>query len=352
MKTLRRFLLLLTAALMLSGGSAAAQHRYWTWGGYDPNRNWDEYFQYMTDHGITGILFGASREDFEKVIPIADKYGVAIQSWSWITNNGGIAHQNPEWLDYNRNGESMKDRMAYVGYYRFLSPAIEEVRQAIYKQVEETCKTTGLDGFSLDYCRYVDAILPEGLWKGYGLIQDKVYPEWDYGYHPESIAKFKAKFGYDPREQEDPTKDEKWLQFRLDQVNELVEGIKEICVKYGKKLTASPFPTPSMSRIMVLQDWGAWPLDEAFPMIYHGCYYGDAKWIGDCVKECVETMPDETKIYCGLLAGDFYEGASCTVTEAMQAALDKGADGISFFQFDGFSPEKKEEIKRFIQKNP
>lgn len=351
MKTFKKLILLSVSALILSGGAVSAQNKYWTWGDFSPNRNWDEYFQNLSDYGITGLLIGASRANYEKIIPIARKYGITVQSWSWIVNNGGIAAQHPEWLDYNRKGESMADKIAYVGYYKFLSPVIPGVREAIWKNMEEIARTEGLDAISLDYCRFVDAILPEGLWKGYGLIQDKIYAEWDYGYHPEMIKAFKAKYGYDPRDQQDPSLDEKWLQFRLDQVNELVAGIKEICNKYGKKLTASPFPTPSMARRMVMQDWGAWPLDEAFPMIYHGCYYGDARWIGDCVRECVETMP-ETTIYCGLLAGDFHPGASTTLTQAMQAALDNGAKGVSFYQFGHFNDQQKAEIREFIRKNP
>lgn len=351
MKILKRAALLCIAALMCFGGNASAKNQYWTWVNYSDTRDWDKYFQDITDVGITGILIGAGRDGLEKIIPIADKYGVDVHAWLWIMNNGGIAKEHPEWLEYNRNGESLKDKKAYVDYYKFLSPIIPGVREAIYKSMEDVAKTKGLKAISLDYCRFVDAILPEALWASYGIKQDKIYAEWDYGYHPEMIKAFKAKFGYDPREKEDPSVDEKWVQFRCDQVNEIANAIGEIAHKSGKKLSASPFPTPSMSRTMVLQDWGKWNLDQAFPMIYQGFYYGDAKWVGDCVKECVETKPN-TEIFCGLHIPDFGgENPKVTLTQAMQAAIDNGAKGVAIYTFDALSAEKRAEMKEFISKN-
>jgi hypothetical protein len=39
------------------------------------------------------------------------------------------------------------------------------------------------------------------------------------------IKLFKEKYGYDPRELEDPSSDEKWLQFRCDQITEVANEI-------------------------------------------------------------------------------------------------------------------------------
>lgn len=79
------------------------------------------------------------------------------------------------------------------------------------------------------------------------------------------IEKFKAAYGYDPREQEDPSQDEKWLQFRCDQITEVANMIADVVHSYGKKMAASPFPTPKMASKMVRQDWGKWNLDIVFP---------------------------------------------------------------------------------------
>ncbi|MEG1606958.1 MAG: family 10 glycosylhydrolase [Mucinivorans sp.] len=339
------------AVLLLLNSTASAQNKYWTWVGYSDTRNWDEFFQEITDVGLTGIIMSAGRESLEKVIPIAQKYGVDVHAWLWIMNNGGIAASHPEWLDYNQKGESMRDSMAYVGYYKFLNPAIAEARRAIADGVADVAKTKGLQGISMDYCRYVDAILPEALWGSYGIIQDKVYPKWDYGYHPEMIAQFTKKYGYDPRALADPTQDTLWLDFRCQVLNQFVDSLSTIVHSAGKELSASPFPTPAMSKQMVRQDWGRWPLDRAFPMIYHGFYYGGVDWIAQCVRECRQTMNPNGELYLGLYIPDFGNPKGPTITQAVQAGLDNGAKGIAMYTYDNLSKEQKEELKKVIQKN-
>lgn len=325
-----------------------AQPKFWTWIHYSDQRDWASWFSELKDIGITGVLMNASKEGYEKVIPLADSMGIELHAWLWIMNNQKIAEEHPEWLDYNRKGESIKDKKAYVDYYKFLNPVAKGVKEAIVKYIDSIANIKGIKGISLDYCRYVDAILPRSLWKNYNVVQDKIYPEWDYGYHPEMLKAFIKKYGYDPQKQKDPSVDEKWLQFRMDKVNDIVEALGRVAQKRGIEITASPFPTPIMARNMVYQDWGKWKLDRAFPMIYNGFYNGDLNWIASCIRNCRRDMYTKAKLYWGVYVPD-YKTSSFTIVDAMKKAIDNGAEGVSFFDFDALSDKQKSDIKFYIQ---
>lgn len=328
------------AVSMVMAQSSSA--RFFTWAGYSPQRNWDEYFKTLQDVGMDGILISSGPEGLTKIIPIAQKYGIEVHTWNWIMNNGGIAGEHPEWLDYNALGESLKDSIAYVGYYKFLNPAIPEVREAIKEQVRSLLEVEGLTGISLDYCRYVDAILPTGLWKTYGIVQDKVYPKWDYGYHPEMIRQYKDVCGKEP-----DSNDPDWLKFRCKVLNDFVNELVEMAHSYGKIISASPFPTPLSSIEYVRQDWGNWKLDMAFPMIYHAFYKKDIAWSMQCIKDCHEQAWNGTGIYYGLSVGDF-KGSPEELEKALLEAKKAGAKGFSFYTFDSLTPEQREAVKRVI----
>ena len=45
-----------------------------------------------------------------------------------------------------------------------------------------------------------------------------------------------------PKEQEDPSQDEKWLQFRCDQITEVANMIADVVHSYGKKNGSLSFP--------------------------------------------------------------------------------------------------------------
>ena len=345
---------LLTATIPATRAQTDSIPRYWTWSHYSERTDWDDYFARLTEVGIRGLILQCGAEQLREVIPTARRHGVSVYAWMWVLNNGGIAYLHPEWLDYNRDGESLRDKKAYVDYYKFLSPVIPGVRREIARRVEELARVEGLAGISLDYCRYVDQILPTSLWDQYGIVQDKEYAEWDYGYHPEMIRAFRKRHGYDPSKLEDPSQDSLWLQFRLDRVTEVADRAAKIAHRYGLRISASPFPTPEMARRMVRQDWGRWTLDVAFPMIYQGFYNEDAAWIADCVQACVAAKP-ETMICCGLHVPDFYGGGrdgKPTLTEAMTAALDAGAAGIAFFTFDAMTETMRDEVRRFLESHP
>ena len=304
---------------------------FWTWQGYHPGMNFDSVCAVMKETGIDGMMLNApTPDDYRKAIPIAHKYGIEVYAWLWTMNlehgRDSIVKNHPEWLSVNRKGESLADSMAYVGYYKFLCPALPEVREYIKNKVKAYCEVEGLNGIAIDYHRFVDVVLPTTLWPIYGIVQDKEYAEWDYGYHPAMIKKFKELHNYDPREQDDPSVDDRWLQFRCDQITEVANEIADVVRSYGKVMAASPFPTPAMSREMVRQDWGKWNLDIVFPMVYHNFYTEDISFISDCTIDNFLTKNPETTLYCGMMATDGPEMFDC-----MDAALNSGAEGISIF---------------------
>ncbi len=324
---------------------------FWTWLDYRPSMNFDSVCVVLKESGLDGLLLNAATpDDYRAAIPVAQKHGITVHAWLWTMNlehdRDRILAEHPDWLQVNRLGESLADKPAYVGYYRFLCPALPEVREYIKDKVREYCEVDGLGGIAIDYHRFVDVILPTTLWPRYDVVQDHEYPEFDYGSHPAMIEKFQALHGYDPRELEDPSTDEKWLQFRCDQITEVANEIADVVHSYGKVMGASPFPTPEMSRKMVRQDWGKWDLDIVFPMVYYGFYTGDTSFIADCTIDNVKQKNAKTTLYTGMTAEN-----GPKMFESMDAALNNGAEGVAIFTVNSLrDPAVRAQFKAYTDK--
>ena len=199
----------------------------------------------------------------------------------------------------------------------------------------------------MDYIRYVDVILPRGLWEKYGLVQDHIMPEFDYGYHPEMRKAFSATYGYDPLENDDVDSDSLWLAFRLLALEEAVVLFRDMVENRGMEMTAAVFPTPPMAREMVRQDWSQWELDSYFPMVYHNFYQEGFDWIREVMKINKSIIDDGTKVYCGLFLPAMTEEGD--LTTAMKAAFEGGADGIAFFDLRALKPGHLDEINEMAR---
>jgi uncharacterized lipoprotein YddW (UPF0748 family) len=328
--------------------------KYWCWIGDRAGLDWAETMVDLNDIGIGGILVGGSADTYKKVAPLCDQYNIELHAWQVIMMaDAKTAEQHPEWLSVNRLGHSLADSMAYVPYYRFMSPILPEVRANILEKVNKIIAVEGVKGLSLDYTRYVDAILPENLWSIYNIVQDKVYPQWDYGYHPAMIDAFQQMHGYSPLDLEEPSADTLWNRFRYDQVNAIANEIAKMGHDAGKLISASPFPTPALARKHVLQDWENWDMDIVFPMVYNGMYAEEGnEWVRSCVAENISTMsPKGCTVYTGLYVPG-HRNTDFDIVEAMKTALDAGSEGISFFDYHTLTPEEKKRIKQFILENP
>jgi len=335
---------------------SARRLKNWTWitlQREQPPDAWKRDFARMRAAGVDAILpevyngrqayFASQRLPvktgrLEMMLPLAKAEGLEVHAWMWSMPCllDDMLKKHADWYNVNAKGESAADKPAYVDYYKFLDPARPEVREFVKGTVEELAAFGELTGIHLDYIRHPDAILPKGLWSKYNLVQDRVYPEFDYGYSPYSRAQFKQKHGIDPTEIKEPAQKAAWMQYRLDSVTDLVNGyLVPAAHARGKVITAAVFPGPTLAREMVRQDWGRWDLDAFLPMLYHNFYEAGPDWVREQTREAVATV--NKPVYSGLFAPAVDARGLAAIIEA---AVGGGASGVSIFSAQAMDDAK------------
>ena len=141
MKLLKLSILILsiTGIAGCSGTEQGQEKEYpmfWTWLNYRPGMNLDSVCVVMKEAGLDGLILNApTPDDYRVAIPIAHEHGIEVYAWLWTMNlehdRDEIVKEHPEWLSVNRKGESLADTRAYVDYYKFMCPALPEVRELI-----------------------------------------------------------------------------------------------------------------------------------------------------------------------------------------------------------------------------
>lgn len=344
MKKTLVFIAALVAAISCRPKAEEEYPMFWTWLEDIPSVNVEAAFAHMEEAGLDAVmLHAASVEDYVKDVELAKKHGIKVYAWVWTLNpprqeRPTMLQEHPDWFSVNRNGESVADVKAYVNSYKFLCPALPEVREYLARKVEEICAIDGVEGICLDYCRLIDCVLPISLAYNYNLRQDtEVWAEYDYGYHPAMIEKFMKEYGYDPRELQDPSRDEKWCAFRSAQITEVANIMCEVAHKAGKKVTASPFAAAGLANFMVFQDWPKWNLDMVHPMAYTDFYTMDPSFARDATLSNIKAAGPEVTVMCGVdteLGGD-----PEFIFDKMDAAFGAGAKGISLYTIEGLNSE-------------
>lgn len=320
---------------------------FWAWSHANPdytNQQWDSVFTKLEDAGFYGVLISADSNVLKRVLPLATQHQLKVQAWMWAMNRSDA---DSSWWSYNALGQSLAEKRAYVDYYKFMCPALPEVREFLQQKVHELTKIKGLYGIHLDYIRYVDVILPEALQPKYGLKQDHIMPEFDYGYHPEMRKLYKQRYGVDPLELDNYQSDSTWIRFRLDELNKTVNLLPPIAHEAGMQLTAAVFPTPAMSRDMVRQDWESWQLDCFYPMTYFKFYNEDHQWAKLVTDTNIRSVRADRTV-CGLYLPDITD--STDFSRAIHHILESKPKGISIFELRGLNESHYNTVKKINNK--
>lgn len=336
---------------MLLAGHRQQRRKNWTWVTTDVGPSTDEWkkrFALMRQSGIDAVLpeifngykayYGSKHLPvgeawLEKLLPLAKAEGLEVHAWMWTMPCmvKEVCQQHPEWFVVNRKGESAVEKPAYVDYYKFLCPSRPEVHQFLKARVSELAAYGELDGIHLDYIRYPDVILPEALQPNYHIKQDREYPEYDYCYCSVCVDKFHEESGVDIRKVEDPATCTPWRQFRYDRITHLVnDTLIPIAHEHHKLVTAAVFPNWEMVR----QEWPAWNLDGALPMLYHTMYGKKTVWIKEQTEREVALLHHRMPLYSGLLV---FNMSPEELALAIEAALDGGANGVVIFPAQAMS---------------
>ncbi len=329
----------------LSKASLALKN--WVWisgGGARTPEEWRNRFARFSEAGIRGVL--VSGGDVATLSAAAHSQGLEFHRWIWVLNRNGdrwAQESHREWFTVSRNGDSSLDKPPYVGYYKWVCPTRPPVREYLSKIVGEIANDRNVDGVHLDYIRHSDVILPIGLWSKYDLVQDSEHPEFDFCYCDVCRETFRELTGQDPIAMLDPAQNEAWREFRWNSVTELVTLLAEVVHDRDKPISAAVFPTPTIARRLVRQDWGRWPLDAFFPMAYNKFYNKGVDWIGTATREGVTALAGEAPLYSGLYVPDLSPGE---LYDAVRFARREGAAGVSLF---GTGQLTDEHLTRFSE---
>jgi uncharacterized lipoprotein YddW (UPF0748 family) len=303
-------------------------------------------FAELKEKGITGLMYNGGQDPatYERVGSIAKFAGLEFHTWIPTM----LQRENPalkkEWYAVNRLGESAFEKPAYVDYYKFLCPSREEVYQFLENMYGRIADLPEVNGIHLDYIRFPDVILAEGLWEKYGLVMDREYPQYDYCYCDVCTGDFREKTGIDIKAVEDPSQVEEWKQFRYDLITGIVNRLADMVHSKNKEITAAVFPGPnSIAKRIVRQEWDKWNLDAFYPMNYNDFYLKGTAWIGKVSREAVDALNGRAPVYSGLFicpepekkaSEPDPENHGLTPEElepAIRESIENGAAGICLF---------------------
>ncbi len=319
-------------------GEATTPFTAWSWvhgGGATDLAGWRSRYARLREAGISGVLVGGGDATLHGEAARAE--GLALHRWTWTLNRSGdrlVKEQHPEWFSVSREGKSSLTSPPYVGYYQWLCPTRVPVREYLAGVIGEIAATAGVDAVHLDYIRHPDVILPRNLWEQYHLVQDHEMAPYDFCYCEACRERFGKETGRDPAALADPPADMEWRRFRWRMVTETVEVLARATHARGKAISAAVFPTPTIARNLVRQEWDRWPLDLAFPMLYHSFYREPVEWIAQGAAEGVAALPQSTPLVAGVYLPDLPPDL---LRRAIRSARSGGAAGVAMFEMGGLT---------------
>lgn len=282
----------------------------------------------------------------------AREAGLRLHAWVVVNHalgaNRDLAASHPEWVAVRRDGKSCLEE-PFAGNQVWWCPTAAERLEAVLPRWERVLEASQATGLHLDYIRYPDTF----SFQMSPLSDRREVPEQSYCYCDRCRELFREETGLDPREvplDESYPEARAWQAFRQRQVTRQVERIRS-WLDPSLLLSAAVFPTPSIARRDVLQDWADFSrfLDHVCPMIYARRYWGrPMSWAEEAAREGRREMAPSCRYYAGL--GPLYASLEPgDIREGVLAARRGGADGALLFSFPPKEAWQREELAAVLR---
>jgi len=279
-------------------------------------------------------------DPLDRIIRRAHAEGMEVHAWInvYLVWSAGApprsalhaVNAHPGWISVRADGRRLVEMLPQEfqeerieGMY--LSPGNPEVKRHLREIVREIVTRYDVDGIHLDYVRY---------------------PEPTVGYDAGTRTAFEREFGVDPMQIDSPDSTTlavigadripdlraRWIQWKRDQVTELVRTIRQDLDLMGRpiKLTAAVIADQNAALNRYLQEWPAWLrdglVDAALPMTY-----SPSTPIVERQLRAAMAIPTKRQVWAGIA---IYNEGSRDAADKIRKARALGVDGIALFSYD------------------
>lgn len=229
-----------------------------------------------------------------------------------------VVNQHPEWIDARYDGSPMSGT-DYEG--QFLNPGIGDVRDYTVKVCRDLVRHYDVDGVHMDYIRYPSAGLgynPECLRRFYAAVHGSSIgiPQW----------KLRAETRALPQQ---------WMQWKQDQVTELVREIRTgiQSEKPWVSLSAAVWANLHDARDNRMQDWPTWLNEGLVDFVCPMAYSTNTSRVVNQISLALR-LAHGRHIWAGIGAWQMSEAGTAAKIEAVRRL---GVQGICLFSYDGLT---------------
>ncbi len=242
---------------------------------------------------------------------------------------GTIINTYPQWSNKRKSNYDSEGPVVSLsennGY--FLDPANEEVREFLYKLIDEIIANYSPDGINLDYIRYPQTIEPK-----FG-----GYENSNWGYTEAARKEYMAYTNIDPIDISYGSYDWRlWSQYRQNKISSFIETVHKKTKSNNIVLSAVIFPDLSKAIDTKMQNWKIWVQRDLVEAVTPLILTSDKNTAEMMLRNIKSYVDEKTALYSGLFV-TFMGGSVDDLLVQIQKAREIGTNGVILFDYAHFS---------------
>lgn len=285
-----------------------------------PNVLWSGVAYYPSKVVNSKIKGGGEADYLREVLDAAKPLGMKVHAWKvmwqfpddWLSPLGTVdPFKKAGRLQKNLKGEDQP----------WLCPSLRQNRDFEIAAITELLRNYEVDGFHLDYIRYggAEVCFCRHCKAAFESWSKKKVGNWPADAAPGGI------------------RDAEYGDFKRDNITSMVREIRAAAKKArpGVELSAAVFPSPSIARTAVFQDWPRWVEEGLLDMVSTMTYTEDAGSFKAQVRQQMEITKGKVKLIPGI-GFTFDAGRVLDLQNAVdqiKAVRELGLPGFNIFEY-------------------